>query len=77
MFVSSSRQIAYDLYKEIIKLRPQWAEVRECDEGVTLSEKDRPLCLNSCRQTTVITVNKQQTLQAEDSASVAWFITFF
>lgn len=41
MFVSSSRQIAYDLYKEIIKLRPQWAEIRECDEGVTLSEKDR------------------------------------
>lgn len=41
MFVSSSRQITYDLYKEIIKLRPQWAEIRECDDGVSLSEKDR------------------------------------
>jgi len=41
MLVSSSRQIAYDLYREIIKIRPQWAEVRECDEGVTLSDKDR------------------------------------
>lgn len=41
MFVSSSRQIAYDLYKQIIKLRPAWAEVRECDEGVELTEKDR------------------------------------
>jgi type I restriction enzyme, R subunit len=41
MFVSSSRQIAYDLYKKIIKLRPQWAELRECDEGVELFEKDR------------------------------------
>lgn len=41
MFVSSSRQIAYDLYDVIIKLRPQWAEIRECEEGVTLSEKDQ------------------------------------
>jgi len=41
MFVCSSRQIAYDLYKQIIKLRPKWAEVRECDEGVKLSKKDR------------------------------------
>lgn len=41
MFVSSSRQIAYDLYKQIIKIRPVWAEVRECDEGVELTEKER------------------------------------
>lgn len=41
MFVSSSRQIAYDLYKEIIALRPQWSEIKECDEGVALTEKDR------------------------------------
>ncbi len=41
MFVSSSRQIAYDLYKQIIKIRPAWAEIRECDEGVILTEKDR------------------------------------
>lgn len=41
MFVASSRPIAYALYKEIIELRPQWAEVRECDEGIVLSEKER------------------------------------
>ena len=41
MFVSSSRQIAYGLYKQIIALKPEWAEVKECDEGVTLSEKER------------------------------------
>ncbi|WP_304511866.1 type I restriction enzyme endonuclease domain-containing protein [Desulfobacula sp.] len=29
------------MYKEIINIRPQWVEVRECDEGVTLSEKER------------------------------------
>jgi type I restriction enzyme, R subunit len=41
MFVCSNRQISYDLYKLLIALRPQWAEIRECDEGVVLSEKDR------------------------------------
>ncbi|MFA6815031.1 MAG: type I restriction endonuclease subunit R [Parabacteroides sp.] len=41
MFVSSSRQIAYDLYKKIIALRPQWAEIRECDEGAALTPKER------------------------------------
>ncbi|MGE1163665.1 type I restriction endonuclease subunit R [Peribacillus simplex] len=41
MFVASSRQIAYELYKQIISLRPQWAEIRECDEGEELTEKER------------------------------------
>jgi type I restriction enzyme R subunit len=29
MFVSSSREIAYELYKNIIALRPEWNEIRE------------------------------------------------
>lgn len=41
MFVASSRTIAYDLYKQIVALRPQWAEIRENDEGVVLTEKER------------------------------------
>ncbi|MDA4081886.1 MULTISPECIES: type I restriction endonuclease subunit R [Bacillus] len=41
MFVASSRPIAYELYKQILALRPHWAEIRECDEGVELSEKER------------------------------------
>lgn len=41
MFVASSRPIAYELYKQITALRPQWAEIRECDEGVQLSEKEK------------------------------------
>lgn len=41
MFVSSSRPIAYNLYKEIIALRPEWAEVKVCDEGVVLTERER------------------------------------
>jgi type I restriction enzyme, R subunit len=41
MFVSSSRKIAYTLYKEVIALRPEWGEEKECDEGVTLTEAER------------------------------------
>jgi type I restriction enzyme R subunit len=41
MLVSSSRTIAYDLYKEIIALRPQWAEVKECDDGAILTEEEK------------------------------------
>ncbi len=41
MFVCSSRPIAYNLYQEIIALRPEWVEVKECDNGVILSEKER------------------------------------
>ncbi|MCP4651451.1 MAG: type I restriction endonuclease subunit R [PVC group bacterium] len=41
MFVSSNRQIAYNLYKNIIALRPKWAEISECSDGVELTEKDR------------------------------------
>jgi type I restriction enzyme R subunit len=41
MFVAASRPIAWALYKEIITMRPQWAEIRESDEGVALTEKER------------------------------------
>lgn len=41
MFVSSSRPIAFMLYTEIIKLRPEWAEIRTSDEGYMLTEKEK------------------------------------
>jgi len=41
MFVCSTRQIAYELYKNIIVLRPQWNELREAEEGASLSEKEK------------------------------------
>ena len=41
MFVCSSRPIAYELYKNILALRPEWGEVRVAAEGVELSEKDQ------------------------------------
>lgn len=41
MFVCSNRYIAYDLYKIIVELRPEWAVAKECDDGVTLTEKEK------------------------------------
>jgi len=40
MFVAANRPIAYALYKEIIVLRPEWAEVRIAPEGTEQSEKE-------------------------------------
>ena len=41
MFVCSSRPIAYELYKEIIALRPEWAEVQVAEAGAELTDKER------------------------------------
>lgn len=41
MFVASNREIAYNLYKEIIALRPEWAKVKECADGIVLSDKEK------------------------------------
>jgi type I restriction enzyme, R subunit len=41
MFVCSAREIAYQLYNEVIILRPLWAEVKVCEEGAQLTEKER------------------------------------
>jgi len=41
MFVCSSREIAYELYKNVIALKPEWNEVRIAEEGAVLSDKDK------------------------------------
>lgn len=41
MFVCSNRFIAYDFYKRVIALRPEWAEVKVAEEGAVLTDKDR------------------------------------
>ena len=41
MFVCMNRYIAYDLYKILIELRPEWAVKKVAAEGVELSEKDK------------------------------------
>lgn len=41
MFVCSSREIAYQLYQEVIKLRPEWAIIKASEEGAKLTEKEK------------------------------------
>ncbi|NCB83206.1 MAG: type I restriction endonuclease subunit R [Bacteroidia bacterium] len=41
MFVCSTREIAYDLYRRIAVLRPEWNNLREAEEGAVLSDKDK------------------------------------
>lgn len=41
MFVSSTREIAYELYKKIIALRPEWKEVLAAEEGTEITDKDK------------------------------------
>lgn len=41
LFVCSNRYIAYDFYKIITELRPEWTEKKICEDGVDLDEKDR------------------------------------
>ena len=41
MFVCSSRPIAYELYKNVLELRPEWGEIKVCDEGAVLTDKEK------------------------------------
>ncbi len=41
MFVCSNRTIAYQLYQEIIKLRPEWAVIKAYEEGAVLTRKEK------------------------------------
>lgn len=41
MFVCMNRYIAYDLYKILVELRPEWAVKKVAADGVELSEKDK------------------------------------
>lgn len=41
MLVCANRHIAYDIYKNIIELRPEWAEDRTAEPGAELTEKEK------------------------------------
>lgn len=58
MFVCSSREAAYQLYKDIIELRPEWDEVLACEEGSTLSESDKKKVKPMERVKMIMTRNK-------------------
>lgn len=58
MFVCSNREIAYMLYKEVIALRPEWAEIKICEEGATLTKKEKREIKPMARMKMVMTRGK-------------------
>lgn len=66
IFVSSSRQIAYDFYKQVIALRPEWAEVRVCADDVELSDKQKKEILPMARIKMVMTRGKDDEKELYD-----------
>ena len=58
MFVCANRSIAYDLYKIIIEMRPEWAEPKICDDGVELTDEDKKKLKPSPKIQMVMTRNK-------------------
>ncbi|MEO1393078.1 MAG: HsdR family type I site-specific deoxyribonuclease [Cyanobacteria bacterium J06634_5] len=60
MFVSSSRAIAYELYKEILELKPEWAEVKVCEDGVTLSAQEKKKIKPMARIKMIMTRGKDE-----------------
>ncbi len=66
MFVSSSREIAYQLYLELKKLRPAWFDVLECEESCQLTEKERKEIKPSERIKMVMTRGKDDCKELYD-----------
>lgn len=58
MFVCANRTIAFDLYKKIVELRPEWVIPKECDDGVTLNDKEKKLLKPIEKIRLVMTRNK-------------------
>lgn len=58
MFVCSSREIAYQFYKEVIALRPEWDEVKVCEDGATLTENEKKKIKPMERVKMIMTRNK-------------------
>ncbi|MCG3707993.1 type I restriction endonuclease subunit R [Aliarcobacter butzleri] len=66
MFVSSSRTIAYSLFKEIVALRPSWNELKVCEDGVELSDKEKKEILPLEKIKLVMTRNKDDEKELYD-----------
>lgn len=66
MFVCSSRPIAYDFYKEVIALRPQWAEELSAPPGVEVSEAEKKLLAPSPMIRMVMTRNQDDVKELYD-----------
>lgn len=58
MFVCSSREAAYQLYQDIIALRPAWNEIKACEDGATLLDSEQQKIKPMQRVKMIMTRNK-------------------
>ncbi len=58
MIVCTSREIAFDLYKRIVALRPEWTEKLPCSPDAVLSASEKKMLLPMERIKMVMTGNK-------------------
>lgn len=66
MFVCSNRYIAYNFYKILIEMRPQWAEKKLCDDDTELSDKDKKVLKPIEKVKMVMTRNKDDEKELYD-----------
>lgn len=66
MFVCSSREIAFEFYKNVISLRPEWAEIKVAEDGAVLSEKERQEIKPMERIKMIMTRGKDDTKELYD-----------
>lgn len=66
IFVSSSRPIAYALFKDLVALRPEWNEQRVADDGVELSEREKKEILPLEKIKMIMTRNKDDEKELYD-----------
>ena len=66
MFVCSSRPIAYEFYKQVIALRPKWAESLLAPDGVQLSDAEEKLLVSSPMIRMVMTRNQDDVSELYD-----------
>ena len=58
MFVCKNRPIAYAFYKEVVARRPEWAEVKVCAHGETLTHREQKEIMPMARIKLVMTRGK-------------------
>jgi len=66
IFVSSSRLIAYGVFKEIVALRPEWNEQRVSDKGVELTDREKKEILPLEKIKMIMTRNKDDEKELYD-----------
>ena len=65
MFVCNSRKNAYQFYKELIKLRPEWNDLKVCEDDASLTESEKKKVKPMERVKMIMTRNK-------DDEKVLW-----